>query len=423
MNGERWAKQRKLIASNVNERISGVVWEESARQAREMLEIVGGGKERNNVAEGLKVVAINVLARAGYGLRSSWNGHDEEVSAEKNELWQSRQEGMALNYIEATRLAVDHVLEVAVLPAWLCTLSWMPKGLQRIGHAITEFPVHTKGMLERERQKPSEKVNLLSMLVKESDSQVSTSEEKGEKQIGTGAGLSEDEIMGNLFVFTAAGFDTTANTMAYAMVILAAYPHLQEWLCEEIDEVLEGKSEDLSYSDIFPRLIRMLALMQETLRVYSPLTHIAKMAGSDLTMSSSADGPSYFVPKDTIIYINVSATHMNPDVYGLDASEFRPSRWISSQEEKESLVRVEQGAFLPWSAGPRNCPGYKMSQVEFVSVFVTIFRRFRVEVVRQVGETAEQASKRVVASTEDSQSRLTLQMNHPKDVVLRFVKR
>ena len=422
MDGERWTKQRKLIASNVNERISGVVWEESVRQAREMIESVGDGQGRNNVAEGLKVVAINVLARAGHGHRSSWNGHDE-VSVDKTELWQSKQEGMALSYIEATRLAVDHVVEVAVLPAWLCKFSWMPKGLQRVGHAITEFPVHTKGMLERERQKPSEKVNLLSMLVKESDSQVSTNEGNGEKQIGTGAGLSEDEIMGNLFVFTAAGFDTTANTMAYAMVILAAYPHLQDWLCEEIDEALEGKSEDLSYSEIFPRLIRILALMQETLRVYTPLTHIAKMAGSDLTMTLSADGPNYFVPKNTVIHINVCATHMNPDVYGPDATDFRPSRWISSIEGKESLIRVAQGAFLPWSAGPRSCPGYKMSQVEFVSVFMTIFRRFRVEVVRQSGEAAEQASKRVLASTEDSQSRLTLQMNHPKDVVLRFMKR
>ena len=224
-------------------------------------------------------------------------------------------------------------------------------------------------------------------------------------------------------MFTAAGFDTTANTMAYAMVILAVYPHLQDWICEEIDEVLDGKGDDLSYSDVFPRLVRTLALMHETLRVYTPLTHIAKMAGSDLTLTESADGQDYFVPKDTVIYINVCATHMNTDTYGPDAADFRPTRWIKLQEGKESLVRMPQGAFLAWSAGPRNCPGYKMSQVEFVAVFMIMFRRFRVEVVRSDGETADGATKRVLASTEDSQSRLTLQMNNPKEVVLRFVKR
>ena len=211
--------------------------------------------------------------------------------------------------------------------------------------------------------------------------------------------------------------------MAYAMVILAVYPHLQHWICQEIDAVLAGKRDDLSYSEIFPRLVRILALMQETLRVYTPLTHIAKMAGSDLTLTETADGQNYFVPKDTIIYINVCATHMNPDVYGPDVADFRPNRWINTQEGKESLARMPQGAFLAWSAGPRNCPGYKMSQVEFVSVFMTILRRFRVEVVHKGIETADEATKRVLACTEDSQSRLTLQMNHPNDVVLRFVKR
>lgn len=225
------------------------------------------------------------------------------------------------------------------------------------------------------------------------------------------------------YVFTAAGFDTTANTMAYAMVILAVYPHLQDWICQEIDAVLARKGDDLSYSEVFPRLIRILALMQETLRVYTPLTHVAKMAGSDLTLTETADGQNYFVSKDTVIYINVCATHMNPGTYGSDVADFRPSRWINTQEGKESLVRMPQGAFLAWSAGPRNCPGYKMSQVEFVSVFMTILRRFRVEVVRKGSETADEATKRVLACTEDSQSRLTLQMNSPKEVVLKFVKR
>ena len=32
--------------------------------------------------------------------------------------------------------------------------------------------------------------------------------------------LSEDEMMGNLLVFTSAGFDTTANTLSYAPVLL-----------------------------------------------------------------------------------------------------------------------------------------------------------------------------------------------------------
>lgn len=71
--------------------------------------------------------------------------------------------------------------------------------------------------------------------------------------------------MGNLFVFTAAGFDTTANTMGYAMTLLAVYPEWQGWIVEEIDEVLadqaEGTEGELEYNEIFPRLVRVLAVM------------------------------------------------------------------------------------------------------------------------------------------------------------------
>jgi cytochrome P450 len=94
---------------------------------------------------------------------------------------------------------------------------------------------------------------LMSMLVKESDA---------EKRDGeAGLGLTEDEIMGNLFVFTAAGFDTTANTMGYAMTELAVNDRWQDWLIEEIDDVLKDMPEELDYAEVFPKLNRCLAIM------------------------------------------------------------------------------------------------------------------------------------------------------------------
>jgi hypothetical protein len=69
----------------------------------------------------------------------------------------------------------------------------------------------------------------------------------------------------------------------------------------------------------------------------------------------------------------------------------------------------------------------KMSQVEFVSVFMTIFRRWRVELVRKdVGgrrETEEEARERAREAMRDSQSRLTLQMNRPREVKIRFLEK
>ena len=114
-------------------------------------------------------------------------------------------------------------------------------------------------MLDQERKKPNGKVNIMNMMVRESDAVEGG--ERGDGEKGKTAGLTEDEIMGNLFVFTAAGFDTTANTMGYAMTLLAAYPEWQEWMSEEIDQVLKDKGDELAYPDVFPKLVRVLAVM------------------------------------------------------------------------------------------------------------------------------------------------------------------
>jgi hypothetical protein len=74
--------------------------------------------------------------------------------------------------------------------------------------------------------------------------------------------LSEEEISGNLYLFTVAGMDTTANSLAYALTVVAIYPEWQQWIFEELDVVLkEGNILDYDYAVIFPKLTRCLALM------------------------------------------------------------------------------------------------------------------------------------------------------------------
>lgn len=73
--GEHWARQRRLIAGSVNEKISSMVWREAREQTGEMLEVYTADKdagETNDYAEGLKNIAINVLGVAGYGVRRGW---------------------------------------------------------------------------------------------------------------------------------------------------------------------------------------------------------------------------------------------------------------------------------------------------------------------------------------------------------------
>ncbi len=249
LNGDDWQRHRKLVAPNLNERISGLVWTESCHQAREMLDYYMNrlNGETDKTLEGLRLIAMHVLGSAGYGVSQPW---DQGVP----------KPGQEWSYVDAISIVINNIAPAAVLPAFVYSLPFIPESFKMIRRAVREFPVLTKQMLEAERQSATADArarnNMMSTLVRVSD------EAKAEKQVDAKSMqyLSEEEILGNLFLFTAAGFDTTANSMAYAITILAAYPQWQEWIFEELDGVLPGDGVS-DYARIFPKLIRCLALM------------------------------------------------------------------------------------------------------------------------------------------------------------------
>ncbi|KAI1622719.1 cytochrome P450 monooxygenase [Exophiala viscosa] len=420
-NGETWSRQRKLIAPNINEKISSLVFGESCRQAREMLSFYMDDVKgvTNDTMRGMKKVAINVLGTAGFGISRPWNDSEEAT----------RSKGHRLTYMEATKIVVENIVTAAVLPAKLIVLPFFPKDMQDLGHAKNDFPILSSAMLANERKlqetTAEPRHNLMSMLVRFAES-------NDEKSAGTQY-LSEEEIQGNLFIFTAAGFDTTANTMAYALAFLATFPKWQDWIYEEISQVVGDREvEYLEYADIFPRLPRCLALMFETMRLFPPLVHIARTTDKNHDVTITTSTRSYLIPRGTNIYISTVGLHRDKSTWGKDAQTFRPSRWIidetitpdSPTSTIANLKTMPKGTFVPWSTGPRSCPGMKMSQVEFVSVFMTIFRRYRCEAVRlDTNETDEQVQGRFEAVMEDSAPRLTLQMNRNQDLKIRWIKR
>lgn len=54
--------------------------------------------------------------------------------------------------------------------------------------------------------------------------------------------------------------DTTANTISFAIAMLAGHPKVQDWLSEEINAVM-GDEEHPNYEETYPKLVRCLALM------------------------------------------------------------------------------------------------------------------------------------------------------------------
>ena len=128
------------------------------------------------------------------------------------------------------------------------------------------------------------------------------------------------------------------------------------------------------------------------------------------------------------MWLNTQALQTQPKYWGADAMSWRPDRWILSTSvkdavEPEVLIEPTKGSFIAWSDGPRICPGKKFSQVEFVAVIAVLFRQYSVKPAVLEGESEDDAKRRVLATVEDSQVKVTLQMRQPKSVALVWTRR
>lgn len=161
--------------------------------------------------------------------------------------------GHTLPYSEAMDWLLDHVLTIFVVPAWLQRLG--PTAWRQTAIAYTDSGLYLSELLERERlqsKSSTGKKNLLGALVATSD--LAASEDK----------LSEDDLIGNVFVFAVAGLETTAGTLQYALTHLALEQDMQQWLWEELDIALSGESEDPSewdYGVVWPKLVAPMCVI------------------------------------------------------------------------------------------------------------------------------------------------------------------
>ena len=143
----------------------------------------------------------------------------------------------------------------------------------------------------------------------------------------------------------------------------------------------------------------------------------------------TSSGRTYIIPDKAQVYVNNIALQTDPAVWGEDAQEFRPSRWIVSDPANpsiESLFVPPKNTFNPWSGGPRVCIGVKTSQVEFVASIMTVLRQCTIVPIIDTAngeETVEYARKRIIDVIADSQPRVTLQMNRPQDLKIKFERR
>ncbi|XP_013112575.2 probable cytochrome P450 4p3 isoform X1 [Stomoxys calcitrans] len=165
------------------------------------------------------------------------------------------------------------------------------------------------------------------------------------------------------------GFDTTSMNLIFALMSLALYPDMQKKCYEELQEYI---SDDLTLLDMqqLNNLKYLDCFIKETQRMYPSVPGIARECTSDTVF-----GGKLLLPKNTQINIHIYDIHMNPKYYD-EPEVFRPERFLPSETEKRHPF-----AFIPFSAGQRNCIGQKFAMLEIKTLLIYVLKNFILEPV------------------------------------------
>ncbi|KAI8485300.1 hypothetical protein Bbelb_368640 [Branchiostoma belcheri] len=178
-----------------------------------------------------------------------------------------------------------------------------------------------------------------------------------------GIGLTDAEIRDEVDTFMFEGHDTTASGLSWTLYCLARHPGHQEKCRNEAQEVLQGKTE-VTWDDL-PSMKYITMCVKESLRMYPAVPEILREVETPLNFP---DGRT--LPEGSQVYIGLYHLHHNPHIWE------RPDEYDPLRFSPESSKDRHPYAFLPFSAGPRNCIGQHFAMNELKTAVALILQRF-----------------------------------------------
>jgi cytochrome P450 len=182
----------------------------------------------------------------------------------------------------------------------------------------------------------------------------------------TGEGLSDLQVRDEVLTMLAAGTQTTATTIAWALHTMSVRNDIQDRAYAEIRAVLGDRpvaSEDIERLDYLRRLLT------ETLRLYPPAWLLSRRAIVEVTLGS------HVLPAGASIFFSPYSVQRDPGIFA-DPEQFDPDRWLP-----ERAKEIPRPAFIPFGAGNRQCLGEGFAWVEATVVLAVILQRWRVRPV------------------------------------------
>lgn len=176
--------------------------------------------------------------------------------------------------------------------------------------------------------------------------------------------LKDDEIQAEVDTFMFEGHDTTASAISWTLYRLAKHQNEQDNCYEEIKAVM-GEKNDISWDNL-PELPYLTMCIKESIRLHTTVPGVLRYSVEDIVLCGKK------IVKGTAVLISTLGIHNN-SVYWPNPSVFDPLRFT-----KDNIKNRPTFAFLPFSAGPRNCIGQHFAMHEMKISIGLLLKYFRI---------------------------------------------
>jgi cytochrome P450 len=178
----------------------------------------------------------------------------------------------------------------------------------------------------------------------------------------TGAPLDHAAVRNEAAVIFMAGHETTANSLAWTWYLLSQTPEIEHRLHIELSEVLGGQPPTL---DDVPKLVLTRAVFEEAIRLYPPVPVLGRQSLKDETIRDRQ------IPAGSMVLVVPWLLHRHR-LYWEKPDHFIPDRFLP-----ENAAKLVRHAYLPFSTGPRICPGAAFGLTEAILCLATMAQRAR----------------------------------------------
>ncbi|XP_041362839.1 cytochrome P450 4V2-like [Gigantopelta aegis] len=189
--------------------------------------------------------------------------------------------------------------------------------------------------------------------------------------------LTDEEICEEVDTFMFEGHDTTAAAMNWTIYLIGSHQDIQERIHRELDEIF-GNTDRMVTSDDLKEMKYLERCIKEALRLFPSVPSFGRTLTQDLELGKVK------LPVGTAVAVFLPALHRNADFFP-DPDVFDPDRF-----SPENSVGRHPYAYVPFSAGMRNCIGQKFALMEEKIVLSSILRKFHVESVQTQDELRPQ---------------------------------